>query len=81
MTGHTMVALFCLCLAVGGCAENAEDTYARNMRYAYVTPWTHLSAADRREIVRLASAATGKNSRYLQLYAEFSGDFGLHQYS
>jgi hypothetical protein len=30
------------------------------MRYAYVTPWTHLSAADRREIVRLVSAATGQ---------------------
>jgi hypothetical protein len=28
------------------------------MRQAYVTPWTHLSAADRSEIIRLVSAAT-----------------------
>jgi hypothetical protein len=30
------------------------------MRQAYVAPRTHLSAADRSEIIRLVSAATGK---------------------
>jgi hypothetical protein len=60
MTDRTTMALFCLCLALHGCAEDAKDRYARNMRQAYVTPWTRLSAADRSEIVRLVSAATAK---------------------
>ena len=55
MTGRMTVALFCLCLAGGGCAE---DRYAYNLRRAYVTPWTHLSPADQSEIVRLVSGAT-----------------------
>jgi hypothetical protein len=50
-------------LVLGACAEDAETRYAHNMRYAYVTPWTRLSAADRSEIVRLVGIATGQEIR------------------
>jgi hypothetical protein len=80
MTGRTTVALFYLCLAAGGCAE---DRYAHNMRQAYVTPWTHISAADRSEMVRLVSAATDQgvqgitksasNSKQISVFTGFTG--------
>jgi hypothetical protein len=81
MTDRTTVTLFWLCLAVGGCAEDAEERYAHNLRQAYVTAWTRLSAADRSEIVRLVSAATGQriqgicsctpNSKEISVFTSF----------
>jgi hypothetical protein len=47
--------LLSVLLVLSACAE---DRYAHNMRQAYVTRWTHLSAADRSEIVRIVSAQT-----------------------
>jgi hypothetical protein len=81
MTHHMRmtVAVFGLCLAVSGCAE---DRYAYNMRRASVTPWTQLSPADRSEIVRLVSAATEQgtqgitkspsNSKQISVFTGFS---------
>jgi hypothetical protein len=81
MTNHMQATVgVCLCLAVTGCAE---DRYAYNMRRAYVTPWTHLSPADRSEIVRLVTAATEQgiqgiskgrsNSKQISVFTGFSG--------
>jgi hypothetical protein len=47
--------LLSLLLVLTACAESR---YAYNMRRAHVTRWTHLSAADRSEIVRVVSAET-----------------------
>src|SRR5436305_7718081 len=69
-------------LVLSACAEDAATRYAYNMRYAYVAPWTHLSAADRSEIIRLVSAATGKrikgicrctpNSAEISVFTDFA---------
>src|SRR5688572_12511178 len=56
----SMVVAAAAALSLSACAEHVATTYAYNMRYAYVAPWTHLSAADRSEIIRLVSAATAK---------------------
>jgi hypothetical protein len=42
-------------LALATFSGCTEQLYRWNLKYAYVTPWTHLSSADREAIVRLIS--------------------------
>jgi hypothetical protein len=47
--------LLCLTLAISACAQ---DRYVQNMRDVSVSKWTHLTAADREQIVHLVSVKT-----------------------
>jgi hypothetical protein len=77
-----VVVVAAAAVSLTACAEDAATRYAYNMRYAYVAPWTHLSAADRSEIIRLVSVATGKrikgicrctpNSAEISVFTDFA---------
>ena len=45
----------CFGLLVGGCVQ---ARYRSNSQHVYITPWTHLSAADREEVLQLFSRAS-----------------------
>jgi hypothetical protein len=51
------IFLFCVGFSLGACSS-VESRYAANIPHVYVSPWTHLTSADREQIVRLVSEAT-----------------------
>jgi hypothetical protein len=50
----TVIAV-CAGVLFSGCAE---ERYRSNSQHAYITPWTHLSASDREEVLQLFSRAS-----------------------
>jgi hypothetical protein len=51
----TTIVVFSVALMIGGCVE---ARYRYNSQNVYITPWTHLSPADREEVLQVFSRAS-----------------------
>jgi hypothetical protein len=57
MRSHAISSIVAVCagLLISGCVQ---ARHRWNSQHAYVTPWTHLSAGDREEVLQLFSRAS-----------------------
>jgi len=69
--------LLFLCIALTGCSS-AESRYATTIQHVYVSRWTHLTAADREQIVRLVSTATRQPLQGITTWKRGSPDVAVY---
>lgn len=72
-----ITSLLFLCIALAACST-AEYRYATNIQHVYVSRWTHLTAADREQIVRLVSTATRQPLQGITTWKRGSPDIAVY---
>jgi hypothetical protein len=64
-------------VALTACSS-AESRYTANIEHVYVSRWTHLTAADREQIVRLVSTATRQPLQGITTWKPGSPDVAVY---